>query len=113
RQIIEQMSRFTGLSKDIIDQADLRIDVRKFTHYLLLDQKLRVDRSDGRFTGPDPQGLLDTQFYDPTESATHPPFTSVFNNYLRTELGYKVDMPYNVRAPRGGGPGGDTWDWGA
>src|SRR5579862_7963841 len=37
RQIIEQMSRFTGLSKDIIDQADLRIDVRKFTHYLLLD----------------------------------------------------------------------------
>ena len=46
------MSRFTGLSKEVIDQANLRIDVQKFTHYLLIDQKLRVGRLDGRFTGP-------------------------------------------------------------
>ena len=110
QQIIEQMSRFTGLPRDVIDQADLRIDVRKFTHYLLLDQKLRVGRFDGRFTGPDPQGLLDTQFYDPTESATHPPFTSVFNNYLRTELGYKTDMPYYTRAQDADN---DSWNWGS
>jgi carboxypeptidase C (cathepsin A) len=77
---------------------------------LLIDQKLRVGRLDGRYTGPDPNGLLDTPFYDPTGAATLPPFTSVFNNYLRTELGYKVDMPYMVRAPRGPG---DTWDWGS
>jgi carboxypeptidase C (cathepsin A) len=112
QNIIDQLARFTGLSKEVIDEADLRINVPKFTHYLLIDQKLRVGRLDGRYTGPDPNGLLDTPFYDPTGSATQPPFTSVFNNYLRTELGYKVDMPYNVRAPRGG-PGGDTWDWGS
>ena len=94
----------------MIDEANLRINVQKFTHYLLIDQKLRVGRLDGRYTGPDPNGLLDTPFYDPTGSATQPPFTSVFNNYLRTELGYKVDMPYNVRAPRGPN---DTWDWGS
>jgi len=98
QKIIEQVSRYTGLSKEIIDEADLRIDVRKFTHYLLIDQKVRVGRLDARFTGPDPNGLLDTQFYDPTGSATGPPFTSVFNNYVRTELGYKTDMPYNVSA---------------
>ncbi len=109
--IIDQLAHFTGLSKEVIDEANLRVNVTKFTHYLLIDQKLRVGRLDGRYTGPDPNGLLDTPFYDPTGSATQPPFTSVFNNYLRTELGYKVDMPYNVRAPRGG-PGGDTWDWG-
>jgi carboxypeptidase C (cathepsin A) len=112
QNIIDQLARFTGLSKEVLDEANLRIDVAKFTHYLLIDQKLRVGRLDGRYTGPDPNGLLDTPFYDPTGSATQPPFTSVFNNYLRTELGYKVDMPYNVRAPRGG-PGGDTWDWGS
>jgi carboxypeptidase C (cathepsin A) len=112
QNIIDQLARFTGLSKVVIDEANLRINVQKFTHYLLIDQKLRVGRLDGRYTGPDPNGLLDTPFYDPTGSATQPPFTSVFNNYLRTELGYKVDMPYNVRAPRGG-PGGDTWDWGS
>ena len=112
QKVIDQLAHFTGLSKEVIDEANLRINVQKFTHYLLIDQKLRVGRLDGRYTGPDPNGLLDTPFYDPTGSATQPPFTSVFNNYLRTELGYKVDMPYNVRAPRGG-PGGDTWDWGS
>ena len=60
------MARYTGLSKEVIDQANLRIDVPKFTHYLLLDQKLRVGRLDGRFTGVDPDGLLDTPFDDPS-----------------------------------------------
>jgi carboxypeptidase C (cathepsin A) len=110
QKVIDQLARFTGLSKEIIDQANFRIDVRKFTHYLLIDQKVRVGRLDGRYTGPDPSGLLDTQFYDPTGSATQPPFTSVFNNYVRTELNYKVDMPYYVRAQ---GIGFDKWDWGS
>jgi carboxypeptidase C (cathepsin A) len=96
QKVIDQMARYTGLSKEVLDQANLRIDVEKFTHYLLLDQKLRVGRLDGRFTGPDPNGVLDTPFYDPTEAAVLPPFTSVFNNYVRTELGYKTDMPYQV-----------------
>ncbi len=107
QKIIDQLSRFTGLSKEIVDQANLRIDVRKFTHYLLIEQKLRVGRLDGRYTGPDPNGLMDTPFYDPTGSATQPPFTSVFNNYVRTELGYKTDMPYYVSAREGG------WEWGS
>ena len=109
--VIDQLAKFTGLTKEVIDEANLRINVQKFTHYLLIDQKLRVGRLDGRYKGPDPNGLLDTPFYDPTGAATGPPFTSVFNSYLRTELGYKVDMPYNVRAPRGGP--NDTWDWGS
>ncbi len=110
QNVIDQLARFTGLSKEVIDESNLRINVQKFTHYLLIDQKLRVGRLDGRYTGPDPNGLLDTPFYDPTGSATMPPFTSVFNNYLRTELGYKVDMPYLVMA-RDAGFG--KWDWGS
>ncbi|HTW32567.1 MAG TPA: hypothetical protein VMD76_12875 [Candidatus Sulfotelmatobacter sp.] len=110
QNVIDQLAHFTGLSKEVIDEANLRINVQKFTHYLLIDQKLRVGRLDGRYTGPDPNGLLDTPFYDPTGAATMPPFTSVFNNYLRTELNYKVDTPYNVRAPR---TPGVSWDWGS
>src|SRR6202167_5080691 len=110
QKVIEQLSRFTGISKEIVDEANLRIDVAKFTHYLLIDQKLRVGRLDGRFTGPDPNGLLDTQFYDPTGSATEPPFTSVFNSYVRSELGYKTDMPYYIFAASAGF---DKWDWGS
>ena len=110
QKVIDQLSRFTGLSKEVIDEANLRIDVGKFTHYLLIDQKVRVGRLDGRFTGPDPEGLLDTRFYDPTGPATQPPFTSVLNNYLRTELGYKTDMPYYTFAQEAGFA---KWDWGS
>ena len=108
--VIEHMARYTGLSKDVIDQANLRIDVPKFTHYLLIDQKLRVGRLDGRFTGPGPDGLLDTDFYDPSGSAILPPYTSVLNNYVRTELGYKTDMPYYTFAQDAGF---EKWDWGS
>jgi carboxypeptidase C (cathepsin A) len=111
QKVIDNMARYTGLSKEVIDQADLRIDVVKFTHYLLIDQRVRVGRLDGRYTGPDPNGLLDTKFYDPTEAAIMPPYNTVFNNYVRTELGYKSDMPYFVFARESGI--NDKWDWGS
>ena len=107
QKIIDQLARFTGLEKQVIDEANLRINVQKFTHYLLIDQKLRVGRLDGRFTGIDPEGLLDTRFYDPTSSATLPPYTSVFNNYVRTELGYKTDVEYYIL----GGGITSPWNW--
>jgi carboxypeptidase C (cathepsin A) len=106
--VIQQLARYTGLKPEYVEQANLRIDVQWFTHMLLADQKLRVGRLDGRYTGPDPQGFLDTPFYDPTGSATQPPFTSVFNDYVRRELDYKTDMPYYVWAgqvsPAGANP---------
>jgi carboxypeptidase C (cathepsin A) len=107
---IDQMSRYTGLKKDFLDQANLRVDVAQLTHNLLLDQKLRVGRLDGRFTGIDPNGLLDTPFYDPGMSETLPPYSSVFNNYVRSELGYKTDMPYRVFAF---GAEDFKWEWGS
>ena len=46
QKTIDQMARYTGLSKEVLDQANLRIDVNKFTHYL-------ADRPEtpGRSTG--------------------------------------------------------------
>jgi carboxypeptidase C (cathepsin A) len=112
--IINQLARYTGLKPEIIDQANLRIDVRTFTHNLLSDQKLRVGRLDGRYAGPDPHGYLDTPFYDPTSANTAPPFTQVVNDYIRRDLGYKTDMPYNTSA---GALPGFNWEypqeWGA
>jgi carboxypeptidase C (cathepsin A) len=110
-KVVTDMARYTGLTKDVIDQANLRVDVEKFTHYLLLDQKLRVGRLDGRYTGVDPDGVLDTRFYDPTEANIIAPYNSVFNGYVRGELGYKTDMPYYVFAQQKGFEEG--WDWGS
>ena len=110
QKTVDQYARYTGLDRKVVDNANLRINVGEFTHNLLLDQKLRVGRLDGRFTGVDPEGLLDTRFYDPTSSAILPPYTSVFNNYVRTELGYKVDVPYKVFA--WDEPAFQKWEWG-
>jgi carboxypeptidase C (cathepsin A) len=113
QNIIDTLARYTGLTKETIDQYNLRVDVQGFTHYLLADQKLRVGRLDGRFTGPDPEGFeQQTRFYDPTSSETGPPFTSVFNDYVRRELNYKTDMPYYTTAYTVWGPG-MHWDWGS
>ena len=60
QKIIDAYARYTGLDRKLIDNANLRIDVEQFTLNLLLDQKVRVGRLDGRFTGPDPEGVLDS-----------------------------------------------------
>jgi carboxypeptidase C (cathepsin A) len=54
---------------------------------------------------------VDTPFYDPT-GAIAPAFTSVLNDYVRRELGYKTDMPYYVMARAAWGHAFD-WDWGS
>jgi len=106
--IIDQISRYSGLSKADVDQANLRISVAYFTHRLLADEKLRVGRLDGRYAGPDPEGYTETRFYDPSSSASTPPFTSVFNEYIRRDLNYKTDMPYEILSMTVN----RMWDWG-
>jgi carboxypeptidase C (cathepsin A) len=107
RKIVEQLSRYLGLRPEIIEAHNLRIDVPTFTQELLRDQQLVAGRLDGRFSSPNPD---DDRFYDPTSAAILPPYTSAFNHYLRTELNYRVDMPYRVFAYDE--PGFRSWEWG-
>ncbi len=107
RKIVEQLASYTGLRPEVVENNNLRIDVPTFTHELLLDQKLVVGRLDGRFSSPDPE---DRGFYDPASAAILPPYTSVFNNYVRNDLGYKTDMPYRVFAFDDSAF--QKWEWG-
>jgi carboxypeptidase C (cathepsin A) len=107
RKIVEQLSRYIGLRPEVIEAHEMRIDVPTFMRELLLDQKLITGRLDGRFTSPNPGN---DRFFDPTSAAILPPYTSAFYNYLRTELNYKIDMPYRVFAYDE--PVFQKWDWG-
>src|SRR5579872_2248094 len=103
--IIDRLAVYTGLRKDIIDEHNLRIDVGTFDHYLLLDQRLHVGRLDGRYALPEPGftgGRGGGGFSDPASTETTGPFTMTFNNYMRTELNYKTDMPYYTSAQQSG-----------
>jgi carboxypeptidase C (cathepsin A) len=102
QSVIDKLNRYTGISKEVIEWSNLRLNVQVFTHFLLADQRLRVGRLDGRYSGPDPDGFMNTRFFDPTSSETGPPFTSVFMDYVRRELNYKVEMPYYVSGQQSG-----------
>jgi carboxypeptidase C (cathepsin A) len=108
--IIDKVSEYTGLPKNVVQMANMRIDVRTFMQWLLADQQKIVGRLDGRYTSPAPNGALEMARFDPASAATQGPFTAVFNDYIRRELNYKVDMPYYTSAQQLG-PGVFTWNW--
>ena len=107
QNILDQVSRFTGLDRSIVDENDLRIKKWIFCRELLRNQRLTVGRLDSRFIGPNLSDTQEGDFYDPTMAVIRPPFTATFNNYVRSDLGYKTDLEYNVL----GGLG--QWDWGS
>ncbi|HEY6348527.1 MAG TPA: peptidase S10 [Candidatus Angelobacter sp.] len=107
--VIDRLSRYTGLSKTYIDLANLRIDEPHFSKELLRDRKLVSGRLDSRFTGTDSSPLGETTGFDPSMSAIRPPYTAMFNQYVRTELGYKSDQEYYIL---GGGFRFQDWNWG-
>lgn len=105
--VVDKLSQYIGLSKQVVDEFNMRIDVGTFDHYLLLDQKLRVGRLDGRYKLPEPnypggRGGGGGGGSDPASTATTGPFTMAFNNYMRTELNYKTDTPYYTSAQQSG-----------
>ncbi|MCU1256169.1 MAG: peptidase serine carboxypeptidase, partial [Candidatus Angelobacter sp.] len=109
QDVIDHLARYTGLSKTYIDQSNLRIEESHFTKELLRDKHLTIGRLDSRFTGTSSSNVDDTASFDPSMSAIRPPYTAMFNQYVRSELGYKSDLEYYIL---GGGFRFDEWDWG-
>lgn len=108
--VIDRLHRYTGLSKTYIDESNLRITEPHFVKELLRSEKLVTGRLDSRFTGLDRSLVSEFGSYDPSESAIRPPYTAMFNQYVRTELGYRSDVEYYIL---GGGFGFNEWNWGS
>lgn len=107
QKAVEQMSRYTGLSKTFIDQCDLRVDLSRFNKELLRDQRRTTGRLDSRFTGIDASVAGDRPDFDPSMTAIRPPYTSAFNQYVRSELRYETDLNYFIL----GGGFTSPWNW--
>ncbi len=106
-RVADQLVRFTGLPKTFIEDNDLRIEIQHFTRELLRSQHLTVGRIDGRITGPSPRNTGEFPEFDPSIAAVRPPYTQLWGEYVRKDLGYKTDRHYYIL---GGGVTG--WDWG-
>jgi carboxypeptidase C (cathepsin A) len=111
-EVILELARFTGVDASLIDRKTLSIPMPQFSEQLLRDRNLVVGRYDSRLAAPlDP---AQQKMYDPTKD---PSLRDIIDNvgvtrYLRSELKYESDLPY--QGPFGGGyppPTAFRGDW--
>ncbi len=98
--LIKECSRLTGLSPRFIRQSGLRINAFHFMKELLRDRGLTVGRFDSRYTGTDRNDLGESFEFDPSYAHILGPFTATMNHYVRAELGFNQDIPYEILTGR-------------
>ena len=97
---VRRVAGLTGLSEDYVDRVNLRIEHVRFYTELLRRRRQTVGRLDGRFTGWDPDNAGERMEQDPSYLAIHGPYAAAFNHYVRHDLEYLNDLPYEVLTDR-------------
>ncbi|MGE5609671.1 MAG: S10 family peptidase [Bacillota bacterium] len=100
QKLVEKLARYTGLPASFIDKANLRVEPGQFRKQLLESQGRLVGRFDARITGYDLKPADDTAEYDPSLPGYLSAYTATINDYLRRELNYRSDLPYEVLTDR-------------
>lgn len=94
--VVEKLSRYTGVSREFVERSNLRIMDMYYFKELLRDRGRTIGRLDSRFTGIDRIGVTATPEYDPLFSHTMGPYSAALYDYLRTELNFETDLPYEI-----------------
>jgi len=100
KNIVTKLARFTGLAPEYVERTNMRIRIDRFDKELLRDQRRTVGRLDSRFTGIDRDAAAERPEYDPSMAAIMGEYTAVFNDYVRRELKFESDLPYEILTDR-------------
>lgn len=99
--VIEQLHQFTGLSREYLDAANLRLNVGRFNKELLRKSRKTIGRFDSRITGIDYDNAGESYDYDPSYNRTVlGAYTAAFNDYVRQQLKFKSDLNYEILTGR-------------
>ncbi|MCB0009858.1 MAG: hypothetical protein KDE04_25510, partial [Anaerolineales bacterium] len=98
--IVAKLARYTGLSADYIEQTDLRVNIHRFVKQLLRHEHRTVGRLDSRFKGIDRDAAGSYHEYDPSLITIQGTYTGTFHDYVRRDLNYENDIPYEVLSNR-------------
>jgi carboxypeptidase C (cathepsin A) len=107
-QVLTKLAAYTGLSKDYLLKANLRVNEPQFTQELLRNEHQTVGRLDSRYKGVNQDLLSEYSDYDPQSSSISPAYTALFMNYYYGDL--KVNKNYNYHVSAYSMEGFD-WDW--
>ena len=98
--ITQQLAKYTGLTAEYIERTDLRINIMRFCKELLRDEARTVGRFDSRYKGIDRDSAGETYEYDPSSAVTQGAYTATLNYYVRDELEFASDLPYEILSRR-------------
>jgi carboxypeptidase C (cathepsin A) len=82
------------------------VDEGVFRKQLLHDEGLILGAYDARIAGRDDNAASPYPDFDPSAAATRGPFSAGINNYIRGELKFENDLPYEILA------GVQPWNYG-
>lgn len=100
RDVAAKVARLTGLSPEYVEAANLRPNIDRFVKELMRNERKTVGRLDSRFEGIDRDATGQEYEYDPSYAAISGPFTAMLNDYLRRDLGFQSDLPYEILTDR-------------
>jgi len=95
-RVAKRLASYTGLSERFVLDSDLRIDIMSFTKELTRDEGRTVGRLDSRFKGIDRLAAGQRFEYDPSYTGIFGPYAQCLNAYVREDLGYVNDLPYEI-----------------
>jgi carboxypeptidase C (cathepsin A) len=96
--VIQKLSSFTGLSQEYLQRSNMRVTENRFYKELLRDQGKTVGRLDTRYTGVDRDSAGEAPEFDQSWSIVIGSYVALLNDYIRRELEYENDLPYNFLA---------------
>lgn len=103
-EIVRKLARYTGLSSEYIEASHLRIKDNRFVKELLREARRTVGRLDSRFQGIDRDAAGEEHEYDPSLAIIKGPYTATLNHYVRGDLRFESDLPYEILTSR-------VWPW--
>jgi carboxypeptidase C (cathepsin A) len=107
KKVAAELARLTGLKPAVIEDNHLRIDEGVFRRQLLHDDGLILGAYDARITGRDDDPASPNPDFDPANAAVLGPFSAAMNSYVRGELKFEDDLPYELLA------GVQPWNYGS
>lgn len=102
--IANRVAAYTGLTPEYVLRSNLRVIDSRFFKELLRDQRRTTGRLDSRFAGIDRDAAGEAIEYDRSYANIQGPYTACLYDYVRGELGFESDLPYEILTER-------VWPW--
>ncbi len=99
-RVVAKTAELSGLEPSYVERSELRIESHRFFRQLLRERGQVIGRLDGRFVGYESEAVGERPTADPSYSAIHGPYSAAFNHYVRVELRYENDLPYEILTSR-------------